>query len=150
MLSFVSSGTLNTCSQMQTGTAATKKSQDYCQCCNVRYGYSEDAKKYEDWIQCCICSMYQHESCALDNGIQDDDDSFRCRDCLAWLAFRCTMSRLDPAPVWTSLFWLVCLLQTSLHCQSAPALCLHWLYEPGLGYFVLLGLLVVIYRLMFY
>jgi len=53
-----------------------------CHDCNVEYGDKNDTRLTEDWITCATCAKCFHMSCAENNGIVDDDESFVCKDCL--------------------------------------------------------------------
>ena len=54
-----------------------------CDVCHIQYGDVADPKKCEMWLQCCSCSVWVHYSCGLDTGIEDDDGSYNCVNCVA-------------------------------------------------------------------
>jgi len=62
----------------------TKKSADHtpCHVCHVQYGDRSDQRKYEAWMMCDNCSIWVHQSCGLEHGIEDDDGTYNCASCL--------------------------------------------------------------------
>lgn len=53
-----------------------------CKICNYVYGNKDDPKLHEEWYECVKCHSWLHDTCAQSSGILDDDDTFRCADCL--------------------------------------------------------------------
>ena len=54
-----------------------------CNVCHIQYGDVADPKKCEMWLQCCTCSVWVHYSCGLDTGIEDDEGTYTCFNCIA-------------------------------------------------------------------
>jgi len=53
-----------------------------CGQCKKKYGDKSDTKCTEDWLSCNSCVRSYHETCAEDNGVIDDDDTFVCKVCI--------------------------------------------------------------------
>ncbi|XP_078019384.1 uncharacterized protein LOC144459386 [Epinephelus lanceolatus] len=52
--------------------------EEACSNCKHSYGDRNDPRSTEEWLSCAVCSQWFHQSCAEDNGVIDDDDSFMC------------------------------------------------------------------------
>jgi len=54
-----------------------------CHFCHVQYGDPSDPRISEGWMKCCACDVWVHQSCGLDQGVEDDDGTFTCVNCVA-------------------------------------------------------------------
>jgi len=53
-----------------------------CSGCSHQYGDNNDPRRSEDWLQCTGCMKTYHMSCAEQDGVVDDDETFNCKDCI--------------------------------------------------------------------